>query len=491
MRSIFNILVLMLLVLSVQAQQRIPGTSESTPTDFCFEKSGDNAFDGSLTDYASYLTNDKVASMKFDQIEDVIGVRYYPRPGFEDRIDGADFQLSSDGVSWTTVATISGAPTGNDWTEVVFGGAVSAEYGRISHPNKLLTVAEVEFLRSGSSGGLADLIVTDISWTPVNPQLGEEVTFFADIANTGGTDVPGNLRPNVVFKIDGLNVSWRQLYQTVIPANGTLEDVDAASGPSGKTTWTAQEGTFTVSVVVDGNQVVPESDDANNTFQEDIEVSSTLLLEAEHADISGDSALITLSGASNDSVAQLKTTPSSITWTIPNNVSATGTYDATFATRSRGGNVNNGDRKATISTGAGSSEVIHFAPSATVYDTIVSLTLNAGTNNTITLVNEWGHIEIDYLSIDLAGCSTCRTATSSAIDQDKEIDKNIVVYPNPSNGIVKLQGVTGKVEVYDVMGKKILETIAVEGQITSFDLSGKPGMYIVKTISSRFKIIID
>ena len=84
--------------------------------------------------------------------------------------------------------------------------------------------------------GDANLVVTDITWSPENPQPGEEVTFSATVRNIG-TDASRNAIVGVRFDIGELNnyVSWSDNITASIPAGGEIT-VTANGGPSGKAT---------------------------------------------------------------------------------------------------------------------------------------------------------------------------------------------------------------------------------------------------------------
>jgi len=66
-------------------------------------------------------------------------------------------------------------------------------------------------------------------------------------------------------------------------------------------------------------------------------------------------------------------------------------------------------------------------------------------------------------------------------------NNSLLIYPNPANTILKLKlenAITG-IEVYNVMGEKILDkkVSVIAGSIAAIDISGlKPGVYSVKTI---------
>jgi hypothetical protein len=66
-------------------------------------------------------------------------------------------------------------------------------------------------------------------------------------------------------------------------------------------------------------------------------------------------------------------------------------------------------------------------------------------------------------------------------------DNFILVYPNPTTGLLNVEVRTDDqtrlvtMEVFDFTGKKLLEKVAVDSQLTELDLSAyKNGIYIIK-----------
>ncbi|MEQ9300513.1 MAG: PKD domain-containing protein [Cyclobacteriaceae bacterium] len=393
------------------------------------------------------------------------------------------------------------------------------------------------------------------TWTiPDVPETGNYQVVFGTRSHNGNTDIsprevtisscPGStvtydFPPSATIREDTVTLSltegtnlitfnptwgWMEVdYITLLEIGGSNEAPNANAGPDQNVTviesvmldasastddgtiasyiWTengaeiANSVSSTVELAGGIHEIVLTVTDNDGVSSQDtvtITVSTLITLEAEEAEfIMGTIVKEEVLGASNDSVATMLTAGSKLVWTI-DNVPTAASYEITFGTRSRNGQTGvYGNRKATISSTANTTEVVFFfPPSATVRTDAIMLDLDPGTN-TIELEDNWANMQVDYMSIDLAGCGSCRTTTSSAIDQDIEIDQDITLYPNPSTGIVHLQGLSGKVEVYDIMGKKILETMAVEGQNTIINLSGHSGINILKAGASTRKLIIQ
>ena len=117
---------------------------------------------------------------------------------------------------------------------------------------------------------LVDLIVDDITWSPLNPFLDENFTFTVSIKNQG-KDESGSFQ--VYYYVDGSQKG----------------PTDMASIPAGETatgtfTWKAKLGEHIIKAVVDYNDDVPESDETNNekefTFSETTVPEPDLFIES-------------------------------------------------------------------------------------------------------------------------------------------------------------------------------------------------------------------
>ncbi|MFA7562527.1 MAG: CARDB domain-containing protein, partial [Methanoculleus sp.] len=124
------------------------------------------------------------------------------------------------------------------------------------------------------SSGKPDLVVTDISWTPVNPAPGSAVTMKATIKNQGDAPTPAGVKHGVLFTFDdgaaGPGI-WSDAHTASI-APGSWATVTANGGSAGAT-WKAVEGTHTVKAHVDDVNRIAESNEANNVRTEQITVS--------------------------------------------------------------------------------------------------------------------------------------------------------------------------------------------------------------------------
>jgi len=95
-----------------------------------------------------------------------------------------------------------------------------------------------------------DLIVQNITWPPVNPSIGDTVTFAVTIKNQGSGKADYSY---VAYYIDGSSRGYHN-----------VQEIDAGATVTKTFTWTAQAGSHTIKAVADSNQGVTESDETNN-----------------------------------------------------------------------------------------------------------------------------------------------------------------------------------------------------------------------------------
>lgn len=87
-------------------------------------------------------------------------VRYWPRTGFSSRMLGGKFQGSTDGVTYTTLATITRPPASGRWSAAAISTTVGYKYLRYLAPlNSYGNIAELEF-DTGTGPGFTKLTGT-------------------------------------------------------------------------------------------------------------------------------------------------------------------------------------------------------------------------------------------------------------------------------------------------------------------------------------------
>ncbi len=125
--------------------------------------------------------------------------RFAPRVGWESRMVGGKFQGSSDGVNYTTLATITQAPPDNQLTTLTFASPAAYRFLRYLAPNSAYgNISELEF-DSGTGTSIAKIAGTPFgtpgSWTNQGNDFakafdGSTATFF-DAPDPGSADFVG------------------------------------------------------------------------------------------------------------------------------------------------------------------------------------------------------------------------------------------------------------------------------------------------------------
>ena len=95
-----------------------------------------------------------------------------------------------------------------------------------------------------------DLVIQDITFSPVTPLPGDTVTFNVTIKNQG--DIGAN-RSYVQFYLDGSSMGYND-----------VPELDAGAAVTRSFTWTAQAGSHLVKAIVDMENQVAESNESNN-----------------------------------------------------------------------------------------------------------------------------------------------------------------------------------------------------------------------------------
>ncbi|MFC1869649.1 CARDB domain-containing protein [Chloroflexota bacterium] len=103
---------------------------------------------------------------------------------------------------------------------------------------------------SENPGPEPDLIIQDITWSPLNPSSGETITFTVTIKNQGGSSAVAS---QINYYLDGSQKGSSIL--SSIPAGGTA---------TATFTWQSKSGNHTIKAVADYKDNVHESDETNN-----------------------------------------------------------------------------------------------------------------------------------------------------------------------------------------------------------------------------------
>lgn len=190
---------------------------------------------------------------------------------YEISINGKTFQKNAPGTE-----VITGLEKGKtyEYTIVAKTGTSSSAAG-----GKVTTKSESE-LKSG-----VDLVISDIIWDPVNPAVGDQVTFSAVITNQGN-QTSNNTKHGVRFYIDdtangqnctGDNFYWSDQYQSSLGAGQSVVVTVNGDCNMGGSTWTAsQVKTHTVTAYVDdsSNNATGDSNRNNNYLTKNFAVTA-------------------------------------------------------------------------------------------------------------------------------------------------------------------------------------------------------------------------
>jgi Right handed beta helix region len=115
-------------------------------TPYCCHNAGGNAFDNNLTTFVDAAAADSAyTGLDFHQAVTLDSIRFYPRSGFEYRMNGGKFQGSNDGISYTTIYTIPANPP-LSWSAVAVTG--NYQYVRYLSPDGgYCNVAEIQVIK--------------------------------------------------------------------------------------------------------------------------------------------------------------------------------------------------------------------------------------------------------------------------------------------------------------------------------------------------------
>lgn len=75
----------------------------------------------------------------------ITSIRFYPRDGYADRMGGRSFEVSSDGVKWEKMCTISQIPSEKSYTSLTVVHSEPVRFIRYNGTGGYLNVSEIEF----------------------------------------------------------------------------------------------------------------------------------------------------------------------------------------------------------------------------------------------------------------------------------------------------------------------------------------------------------
>ena len=144
--------------------------------------------------------------------------------------------------------------------------AVADYYKVVSESDESNNIKQVTVPKiSASETSLADLIIQDITWSPLNPSPGETVTFTVTVKNQGGHIAVAS---QVYYYVDGSQ-----------KGSSTISSIPAGGTATGNFTWKAELGDHVIKAVADYNDDVSETDETNN--ETEITFSGTTVPEPD------------------------------------------------------------------------------------------------------------------------------------------------------------------------------------------------------------------
>lgn len=111
-----------------------------------------------------------------------------------------------------------------------------------------------------------DLTISNISWSPTRPTVGQALTFSATVKNEGTLATPAGTVIGVAFQINGTTVSWSDTSSTSL-APGGARTLTANFGPAGSATWLATSGNKKLAAWVDDVSRMNDVNRSNNKLE--------------------------------------------------------------------------------------------------------------------------------------------------------------------------------------------------------------------------------
>ncbi|MBO9154737.1 T9SS type A sorting domain-containing protein [Chitinophaga sp. GCM10012297] len=129
----------------------VTGQQFDNITPYCCGNDGGKAFDGNLSSFVDAASaNGAYTGMYYPQPITLDSIRFFPRGGFEYRMNGGQFQGSNDDINYTAIYTLPAAPPAG-WSAVAANG--SYQYLRYLSPNGgYCNVAEIVFVKTDNNG---------------------------------------------------------------------------------------------------------------------------------------------------------------------------------------------------------------------------------------------------------------------------------------------------------------------------------------------------
>jgi subtilase family serine protease len=96
-----------------------------------------------------------------------------------------------------------------------------------------------------------DLFIRDVTWSPKDAAIGDELTLTATIENRGSDAAAYSL---IAYYVDGLSKGYHDVRQ-----------IDAGATVTDSFTWTVEAGAHAIAMIADSNETILEGDETNNS----------------------------------------------------------------------------------------------------------------------------------------------------------------------------------------------------------------------------------
>jgi chitodextrinase len=146
------------------------------------------------------------------------------------------------------------------------------EYGyhtiRIQVKEGMIGLYKLQYFGEANAAAVPgpDLIVTDVSWTPASPAVGDQVVFSAVVKNIGPLPTPDQIVTGGIFVANGATVNWTDTYKNAIQS-GESVTLTVTGSSSGSLVWSApQAGSYQIKFQVNDINRYSEMTKTNNTL---------------------------------------------------------------------------------------------------------------------------------------------------------------------------------------------------------------------------------
>jgi len=151
---------------------------------------------------------------------------------------------------------VSSLPSGESLTETFTWNAQDGDHSIksvVDYGNRVTENNEENNEKTITFSGtlLSDLIVSNITWDPPTPSIGDLVKFKVLIKNQGVGDATNSFY--VKYYIDGTYKGYDQ-----------ISSMDKGINKTEEFTWNAESGSHTIKAIVDSDNQIPESNEGNN-----------------------------------------------------------------------------------------------------------------------------------------------------------------------------------------------------------------------------------